>query len=123
VRAKLHPDIESFAPADAWDAFGARSRGIFLSSGHYASLATVAARVVCCLIESATAVWFVQALPGSGRNVADGINDGIPAEVVCGCPMFAMFERKRTLNFPMQSVQSRQLPTGFFGILGGIVAT
>lgn len=30
--------------------------------------------------------------------MADGIDDGIPAEVVFGCPLFVMFERKRALN-------------------------
>jgi hypothetical protein len=39
-------------------------------------------RVVCCLIEGATALWFFQALRGSCRNMAAGIDDGITTEVV-----------------------------------------
>lgn len=65
------------------------------SPSSYASLTTVAARVVCFLIDGTTAVWFLQALPGSHWNVTDGIDNGIPLEVVFGCPMLAMFERKR----------------------------
>jgi hypothetical protein len=54
--------------------------------------------------------------------MAAGIDGGITTEVVFGCLVFTMFERIRTLNSPAQSVQSRRLPTGYFGIAVGIVA-
>jgi hypothetical protein len=60
-----------------------------------ASLTTAAARVVCFLIDGRTGVQFLQALRGSRWNVTDGIDNGIPLEVVFGFPMLAMFERKR----------------------------
>ncbi|CAG9195001.1 hypothetical protein PSAB6_150076 [Paraburkholderia sabiae] len=70
--------------------FGTRLQSIFPSGGHCTALTTVAARVVCFLIEGAAAgSWLLQALPGSRWNMADGI----PAEVAFGCPMFAMDER------------------------------
>jgi hypothetical protein len=114
--------MEWSAPTDAWDACG-RGYAASFCRAVSTSPATVSACVVFCLIEGATAVWFLQALLGPRWNVADDIDGGIPAEVVFGCLMFAMFERKRAVKSLMQSVQSRQLPTGFFGIAGSIVVT
>ena len=50
----------------------------------------------CCILLGMRALpefrsWRLQAPPGSLWNEPDSIDDGIPAEVIFGCPIFAMF--------------------------------
>jgi hypothetical protein len=86
------PDTHSIVPADARDAWRARSRSIFLSGRHYASLTMVAGDVVRFLIGGAAAVR-VMASSSSARIALEnpaGIDDGNCAEVVFGYPVFVM---------------------------------